>query len=84
MLSLSSLTRVMRYRAPRSQGTHESVAWRRRQLERAGFGRNPAQQLANDERVDLHAVLELIDQGCPPELAARIVAPLEDGPGLER
>jgi hypothetical protein len=24
----------------------------------------------------VHAILELIDRGCPPELAARIVAPI--------
>jgi hypothetical protein len=34
--------------------------------------------LANDRRFDLHAVLELVDRGCPPELAARILAPLND------
>ena len=27
--------------------------------------------------VDLHALLELVDQGCAPELAVRIVAPLD-------
>lgn len=27
--------------------------------------------------VDLHALLELVDRGCAPELAVRIVAPLE-------
>jgi hypothetical protein len=34
--------------------------------------------LANDRRIDLHAVLELIDRGCPPGLAARILTPIED------
>jgi hypothetical protein len=27
--------------------------------------------------MDLHALIELIERGCPPELAARILAPLE-------
>ena len=27
--------------------------------------------------MDIHALLELIDLGCPPELATRIVAPLD-------
>jgi hypothetical protein len=38
--------------------------------------------LARDPRTDLHALLELVDRGCRPELAARILAPLdgdEDG-----
>jgi hypothetical protein len=27
--------------------------------------------------VDVHALLELVDRGCPPVLAARIMAPLD-------
>jgi hypothetical protein len=34
--------------------------------------------MARDNRYDLHALLELTDRGCPAELAARILAPLED------
>jgi hypothetical protein len=45
----------------------------------AGFAPPLAAVLAGDCNIDLHAVLELIDRGCPPELAARILAPL-DGP----
>jgi hypothetical protein len=37
--------------------------------------------LARDERVDLHALLDLVQSGCPPELAVRILAPLDDTPG---
>jgi hypothetical protein len=33
--------------------------------------------LAGDCAIDLHALLELVDHGCPPALAARILAPLE-------
>jgi hypothetical protein len=54
------------------------LSWRRRRLERAGFDTALADALARDRRVDLHAVLELIDRGCPPELASRIVAPIDD------
>jgi hypothetical protein len=54
------------------------IGWRRRRLERAGFEAVLAEKLANDRRFDLHAVLELIDRGCPPDLAARILAPLDD------
>lgn len=53
------------------------LAWRRRCLLAAGFEPPLAEVLAADVEVDLHAVLELIDRGCPPELAARILAPLE-------
>jgi hypothetical protein len=56
------------------------IAWRRRRLEHAGFDAALADRLAIDRRFDLHAVLELIDRGCPPALAARILAPLDDRP----
>lgn len=56
------------------------VNWRRRRLECAGFDARGAVRLASDPRCDLHAVLELIDRGCPPELAVRILAPLDDEP----
>jgi hypothetical protein len=55
----------------------EVVSWRRAQLARAGFPRPVAACVAGDGRYDLHALLELVERGCPPELAARIVAPLE-------
>jgi hypothetical protein len=54
------------------------VAWRRDRLLAAGFGRDEAAALARDSRIDLHALLELVDRGCPPALAARIAAPLDD------
>ena len=34
-------------------------------------------RLARDGRYDLHALIELVEHGCPPELALRILAPLE-------
>jgi hypothetical protein len=72
---------VMTHRASRpnadDQISVELVQWRRR-LENAGFEPSLAQTLAADRRFDLHTVLELLDRGCPPELAARILAPLED------
>jgi hypothetical protein len=54
------------------------VPWRRGRLERAGFDPALAAALAGDGRTDVHALLELVDRGCPPRLAARILAPLED------
>jgi hypothetical protein len=53
------------------------IVWRRRRLEQAGFDRGRAEQLAGDRRTDVHALLELVDRGCPPDLAARILAPLD-------
>jgi hypothetical protein len=53
-------------------------AWREGRLRIAGFEREAASQRANHEAVDLHALLELVDRGCPPHLAARILAPLEN------
>ena len=52
------------------------VDWRRRMLVRAGFAPPLAQTLARDARYDLHALIELTERGCPPELAGRILAPL--------
>ena len=51
------------------------VAWRFRCLLEAGFARPAAERLARDSARDLHALLELVDRGCPPELAERILAP---------
>lgn len=53
------------------------VAWRAEQLLRVGIDPAPAAELAQDPSVDLHALLELVDRGCPPHLAARILAPLD-------
>jgi hypothetical protein len=52
--------------------------WRRRRLLAAGFAAGLASELAAQCDTDLHALLELVDRGCPPELAARILAPLDD------
>jgi hypothetical protein len=52
------------------------LQWRVQRLLSAGFDVALAGRLARQESVDLHEVLELVDRGCPPSLAARIVAPL--------
>jgi hypothetical protein len=54
------------------------AAWRARRLRAAGFSSELAARLAEHPAYDLHAVLELVDRGCAPELAARILAPLDD------
>jgi hypothetical protein len=53
------------------------AAWRRRQLDEAGFPARLAAPLADDPRVDVHALIELVERGCPPALAVRILAPLD-------
>jgi hypothetical protein len=52
--------------------------WRARRLTAAGFTSREAYELASNHSVDLHEVLELIDRGCPPALAARITAPVDE------
>jgi hypothetical protein len=54
------------------------VAWRRRRLLNAGFGYELAEELAAEPRMDLHALLQLVERGCPPSLAARILSPADD------
>jgi hypothetical protein len=51
-------------------------AWRRCRLLEAGFPDAVAEAVAADRGFDLHALLQLVDRGCPPELAVRILAPL--------
>jgi hypothetical protein len=54
------------------------VRWRTRRLLSAGFPAGLAERLARADRIDLHRLLSLVDRGCPPDLAARILAPLDD------
>jgi hypothetical protein len=55
-----------------------STDWRQARLLRAGFGAPLAASIARERAMDLHALIELVERGCPPELAARILAPLDD------
>lgn len=57
--------------------TCSDVAWREARLRVAGFEQETASQLSEEGAVDLHELLGLVDRGCPPHLAARILAPLE-------
>ena len=61
----------------RRQEDDRLARWRRRTLAAAGFDEGLAGRLAAAPAVDLHALLELVDRGCPPHLAARILAPLD-------
>ncbi len=68
----------MRTRTTDERGTDDLARWRRMQLLDSGFPPPLAEPLAVDPRYDLHALIELVERGCPPELAVRILAPLED------
>lgn len=57
------------------------VGWRVLRLRESGFPQALAESLAHQD-VDLHALLQLVDRGCPPHLAARILAP--DDPTFAR
>lgn len=62
----------------RSTGPPVDVTtWRRCRLLEVGFEPQVADAVARDRRIDLHALLGLVDRGCPPLLAVRILAPLE-------
>jgi hypothetical protein len=53
------------------------LGWRQVRLLRAGFDSEQASLLAADRAMDLHALIDLVDRGCPPPLAVRILWPLE-------
>jgi hypothetical protein len=55
----------------------EVGAWRREQLTAAGFPARLAAEISDDDRFDLHALIGLVERGCPPPLAVRILAPLD-------
>jgi hypothetical protein len=69
----------MRTKVHQERETPEVVSWRRDQLVHAGFALPVAAHLARDPRYELHALIELVERGCSPELAVRILAPLEEG-----
>jgi hypothetical protein len=54
-------------------------AWRREQLAASGFPLPLASTIASEPDYDIHALIELVERGCPPDLAARILAPLDAG-----
>ena len=61
------------------EGTRRGlVRWRREQLVDSGFPFPLAVRIAKDSRYDLHALIDLVERGCPPDLAGRILAPLDD------
>jgi hypothetical protein len=53
--------------------TEKVERWRAEVLENAGYDLDSAHQLAARPDVDLHRAIELIESGCPQELALQIL-----------
>jgi hypothetical protein len=68
----------MQTEVERRREAHGVISWRRERLGESGFPLAVATEVAHDPRFDLHGLIELVERGCPPELAVRILAPLED------
>jgi hypothetical protein len=54
------------------------VHWRHEQLVESGFTTALAASVAQNTNYDLHALIELVERGCEPELAVRILAPIDE------
>ena len=67
----------MATRAENERETEDVVTWRREQLRHSGFPCRLALHVAADPHYDLHALIELVEHGCQPQLAVRILAPLD-------
>jgi hypothetical protein len=61
-----------------AQTLDEVVRWRREQLVESGFPLALAARVAKNTDYDLHALIELVERDCPPDLAVRILAPVEE------
>ncbi len=47
--------------------------WRAQALERAGYDQESAQELSSRLDIDLHDAIQLLERGCPAELAVQIL-----------
>jgi hypothetical protein len=68
---------IVRTQTTRRCDPDHVLVWRRDQLVRSGVPPSLAARAAMDGGYDLHAFVELLERGCPPSLAIRILAPLE-------
>jgi hypothetical protein len=64
-------------RTPPVEPGGDLTGWREQRLLSAGVEAELAASIASDCAMDLHAMIELIERGCPPTLAARILAPFD-------
>jgi hypothetical protein len=76
-MPLQSHKPILQTQTTKDRGADEVVIWRREKLAQSGFPLSLAARLAQDSRYDLHALIELLEHGCSPEVAIRILAPLE-------
>ena len=53
--------------------TERIERWRAEELQRAGYEPRAAGRLAVRHDVDLHAAVDLLERGCPPDLALKIL-----------
>jgi hypothetical protein len=58
---------------PEQTENEKVVSWRAERLERAGYAPAVALELAARIEIDLHRAIGLIERGCSPETAARIL-----------
>lgn len=55
------------------ESTEEIVDWRFEQLLRVGYESRQAHVLSQRVEVDLHQAVDLVLNGCPPDLALKIL-----------
>jgi hypothetical protein len=53
--------------------TERVLLWREEELERVGYDRAMARDLAERTYVDLHLAMDLLRRGCPADTAIRIL-----------
>jgi hypothetical protein len=53
--------------------TERVERWRMEELLRVGFDLESATLLASELEIDLHGATDMVERGCPPDLAARIL-----------
>jgi hypothetical protein len=58
---------------PKQAEAERVLGWRVEELERAGFDRSSARDLAERNYVDLHLAVSLVRGGCPHDTALRIL-----------
>jgi hypothetical protein len=58
---------------PREAEAERVRTWRLEELERAGYDRRAAVELAERTDVDLHLAVEIVRAGCPTSTALRIL-----------
>ena len=67
---------------PRSRDAQAVANWREAELLHSGFPRTLAARIARDERYDLQSLIQLVEHGCAPSLAVRILTPIEEPDAL--